>query len=172
MSQLGFRRSSVGSGRRGFWMSGNQPWNRNLTDSFRAVNSCKIQRRVDDRQRKAFQAASVNVGLGVKTGPEVWKYKGLLIHDFRRSGVRILIRSGVPRNIATKISGHLKESTFERYDIVDSTDLNEVVVKVEEPLMGQWEINENSSSPARNEPASLLFSIVRRGSSAGRAADS
>jgi len=47
--------------------------------------------------RKSFQAACVKVGLGVETGPEVWQYKGLLLHDFRRSGVRNLIRSGVPR---------------------------------------------------------------------------
>jgi integrase len=81
--------------------------------------------------RKSFQAACVKVGLGVKTGPEDWQYKGLLIHDFRRSGVRNLIRSGVPRRIAMKISGHLTESTFERYNIVDSTDLHEAMAKVE-----------------------------------------
>jgi integrase len=81
--------------------------------------------------RKGFQAACVKVGLGVKTGPKVWQYKGLLIHDFRRSGVRNLIRSGVPRRVAMKISGHLTESTFERYNIVDSTDLREAMAKVE-----------------------------------------
>ena len=81
--------------------------------------------------RKSFQAACLQVGLGVKTGPKVWQYKGLLIHDLRRSGVRNLIRSGVPRNIAMKISGHLTESTFERYNIVDSTDLREAMAKVE-----------------------------------------
>jgi integrase len=81
--------------------------------------------------RKSFQAACVKVGLGVKTGPKEWQYKGLLIHDFRRSGVRNLIRSGVPRRIAMKISGHLTESTFERYNIVNSTDLHEAMAKVE-----------------------------------------
>jgi hypothetical protein len=30
-----------------------------------------------------------------------------------------------------KISGHLTESTFERYNIVDSTDLHEAMTKVE-----------------------------------------
>src|SRR5207247_7301446 len=80
--------------------------------------------------RKAFQAACVKVGLGVKTGPKVWQYKGLILHDFRRSGVRNLIRSGVPRTIAMRISGHLTESTFERYNIVDATDLHEAMVKV------------------------------------------
>ena len=86
--------------------------------------------------RKSFQAACVKVGLGVKTGPKVWQYKGLLIHDFRRSGVRNLIRSGVPRRIAMKISGHLTEATFERYNIVDSTDLHEAMAKVEKHFDG------------------------------------
>jgi hypothetical protein len=86
--------------------------------------------------RKSFQAACVKVGLGVKTGPKVWQYKGLLIHDFRRSGVRNIIRSGVPRRIAMKISGHLTESTFERYNIVDSTDLHEAMAKVEKHFDG------------------------------------
>ncbi|MGC2355954.1 MAG: tyrosine-type recombinase/integrase [Candidatus Acidiferrum sp.] len=86
--------------------------------------------------RKSFQAACVKVGLGVETGPEVWQYKGLLLHDFRRSGVRNLIRSGVPRRIAMKISGHVTESTFERYNIVDSTDLHEAMAKVEKYFDG------------------------------------
>jgi integrase len=86
--------------------------------------------------RKCFQAACVKLGLGVKTGPKVWQYKGLLLHDFRRSGVRNLIRSGVPRRIAMKISGHLTESTLERYSIVDSTDLHEAMAKVEKYFDG------------------------------------
>ena len=72
----------------------------------------------------------------METGPKAWQYKGLLLHDFRRSGVRNLIRSGVPRRIAVKISGHLTESTLERYNIVDSTDLHEAMAKVEEYFDG------------------------------------
>jgi integrase len=86
--------------------------------------------------RKAFQAACVQVGFGVKTGPKVWQYRGVILHDFRRSGVRNLIRSGVPRRIAMRISGHLTESTFERYNIVDSTDLHEAMAKVEKHFDG------------------------------------
>jgi integrase len=44
--------------------------------------------------RKSVQAACVKVGLGVETGPKVWQYKGLLLHHFRRSGVRNLVRPG------------------------------------------------------------------------------
>ena len=77
--------------------------------------------------RKPFQAACVKVGLEIETGPKVWQYRGLLLHDLRSSGVRNLIRSGVPRRIAMKISGHLTESTFEPYKIVDSTVLHEAM---------------------------------------------
>ena len=83
--------------------------------------------------RKSFQAACVKVGLGVKTGPKVWHYQGLLL---RRSGVRNLIRSGVPRRIAMRISGHLTGSTFGRYNTVDSTDLHEAMAKVEKYFDG------------------------------------
>jgi hypothetical protein len=72
----------------------------------------------------------------VETGPEVWQYKGLLLRDFRRSGLRNLLRSGVPRVIAMKISGHLSESTLERYNIVDSTDLHGAMAKVEKYFDG------------------------------------
>jgi integrase len=86
--------------------------------------------------RKSFQAACVKVGLGRETGPNVWQYKGLLLHDFRRSSVRNLIRSGVPRRIAMRISWHLTGSMFERYNIVDSRDLHEVMAKVEKYFDG------------------------------------
>jgi hypothetical protein len=79
--------------------------------------------------RKPFQAACVKVRVRSRDGPKVWQYKGLLLHDFRRSGGRNL--SGVPWRIAMKISGHLTESTFERYNIVDSTNLHEAMAKVE-----------------------------------------
>jgi len=72
----------------------------------------------------------------VKTGPNDWQYKGLLIRGVRRSGVRNLIRSGVPRRIAMKISGHLTESTFERYNTVDPTDLDKAMAKVEKDIDG------------------------------------
>jgi integrase len=48
---------------------------------------------------------------------------GLLVHDLRRSGVRNLIRSGVPQSVAMKISGHETTAMFKRYDIADEDDL-------------------------------------------------
>ncbi len=49
---------------------------------------------------------------------------GLHFHDLRRSAVRNLERSGVPRRIAMSITGHKTESIYQRYDIVSQQDMS------------------------------------------------
>jgi hypothetical protein len=43
----------------------------------------------------------------------------VLLHDFRRTAVRNLIRAGVSRDVARKISGHETDSIFSRYNFTD-----------------------------------------------------
>jgi integrase len=53
-----------------------------------------------------------------------------LIHDFRRTAVRNLERAGVPRSAAMKMTGHLTESVYRRYAIVDQAMLQDAAVKL------------------------------------------
>ena len=54
---------------------------------------------------------------------------GLLLHDFRRSAVRNMIRRGVPT--AREISGHKTDAVFNRYNIVSVADVQDAAKKIE-----------------------------------------
>jgi integrase len=60
----------------------------------------------------------------------------LLLHDFRRAAVRNMVRAGISKHVAKRISGHTTDAVFERYDITDETDLVEAARKMEQRALG------------------------------------
>ena len=62
---------------------------------------------------------------------------GKLFHDLRRTAVRNMTRAKVPRSIAKKISGHKTDSIYERYDIVDETDIRDGLLQLQHYVAAQ-----------------------------------
>jgi integrase len=93
-----------------------------------ATNSDRIR---DFRKTWNKACRESGLGYGYRVSEKYisqWQDKlsaGPIFHDFRRTAVRNMVRSGIPERVAMMISGHKTRSVFERYNIGNDQDLKQ-----------------------------------------------
>lgn len=99
------------------------------------------------RFSRSWKTACIQAGLvNENGGPD------RLFHDLRRSGVRNLIRAGVPERVAVRISGHKTRSVFDRYNIVSERDLHEAARRLEVCVQGKENAADGRTLGTLNPP--------------------
>ena len=82
--------------------------------------------------RKTWISACIKCGLGHwEIAGKRKRYRGLIVHDFRRSAIRNMTLAGVPQNVIMGISGHKTTSVFLRYNIVAPGQLHTAMEAVQ-----------------------------------------
>lgn len=109
--------------------------------------------------RKEWMTACAACGLGTKIveGKPYPFYKGLTLHDLRRSAVRNLRNAGVPENVAMKISGHKTRAVFDRYNIVSTEDVRDAMRAVETASLASKSVSGTVDSDTRKPVRSESF---------------
>jgi integrase len=93
--------------------------------------------------RKEWAKACAAAGLGeiipVEDKPYDPRYKGITLHDFRRSAARNLLAVGVSETRIMKIGGWKTRSVFDRYAVASTSDLTAAMNRLEraENLLSQ-----------------------------------
>jgi site-specific recombinase XerD len=76
------------------------------------------------------RASTTNAEKGALTVIVRPQLAGRIVHDFRRTAVRNLVRAGVDEQLAMKLTGHKTRAVFDRYRITNEADLRAGVEKL------------------------------------------
>ncbi len=99
------------------------------------------QREIRDRLYPGCPWVFFSEGKQIKSFRRSWNtacrkagVAGKILHDFRRSAIRNMIRAGIPERVAMDLSGHKTRSVFERYNIVSEGDRLEAANRLDRYL--------------------------------------
>ena len=87
--------------------------------------------------REDWYTLCVASGLGVyvpakrANGEDYKKYRGLNLHDFRRSAVKAMKQHGIPDRVVMEIGGWRTRAVFDRYFPVDEEELADAAKRIE-----------------------------------------
>lgn len=83
-----------------------------------------------------------------KNGKDFLAYRGLNLHDFRRSAIRNMTRRGIPQTVSMRISGHRTAEVWRHYNITDEADLVDATRKLESGRQGQIQTDTKTDTSA------------------------